>query len=114
MLLFDYLFGSANPTKKMVMYIILIVFGTVIASYGEIQFSLIGFAMQAFGILAESSRLIMVQNLLKKKMDPICSLYYFAPVFLLMSVFSFHRSVQSLTFSCSQLLNYPNSHGKHH
>lgn len=60
-----------------------IVVGIVIASYGEIAFVFVGFVFQAFGIIFESVRLCMVQKLLSSpeyKMDPLVSLYYFAPV----------------------------------
>ena len=60
-----------------------IVVGVVIASYGEIEFHVVGFIFQAFGIAFEATRLVMVQRLLSSaeyKMDPLVSLYYFAPV----------------------------------
>lgn len=55
----------------------------VIASIGEIKFVWIGFIYQIFGIAFEALRLTMVQRLLSSaefKMDPLVSLYYFAPV----------------------------------
>ena len=61
----------------------LIVVGVVIASIGEIKFDLTGFLYQAGGIAFEATRLVMVQRLLSSaeyKMDPLVSLYYFAPV----------------------------------
>ncbi len=60
-----------------------IVIGVVIASFGEIKFVLTGFLFQAGGIIFEAIRLVMVQRLLSSaeyKMDPLVSLYYFAPV----------------------------------
>lgn len=60
-----------------------IVIGVIIASYGEIDFQLSGFLFQAFGIVFEATRLVMVQRLLSGaefKMDPLVSLYYFAPI----------------------------------
>jgi len=60
-----------------------IVLGVVVASYGEIAFVVIGVVFQVFGLLFESVRLVMVQKLLsgsEYKMDPLVSLYYFAPV----------------------------------
>ena len=59
-----------------------IVIGIAIASYGEIKFDLTGFLVQAAGIVFEATRLVMVQRLLSSadfKMDPMVSLYYFAP-----------------------------------
>jgi len=60
-----------------------IVLGIIIASHGEIAFVFAGFVFQVFGIAFESIRLVMVQKLLSSpeyKMDPLVSLYYFAPV----------------------------------
>ena len=65
-----------------------IVLGVMIASFGEIQFVLIGFLFQCGGILFEAIRLVMVQQLLSGaefKMDPLVSLYYFAPICAVMN-----------------------------
>lgn len=65
-----------------------IVIGVIIASFGEIRFDLTGFLYQAGGITFEATRLVMVQRLLSSaeyKMDPLVSLYYFAPVCALMN-----------------------------
>lgn len=65
-----------------------IVVGIIIASYGEIAFVFVGFVFQAFMIIFESIRLCMVQKLLSSpeyKMDPLVSLYYFAPVCAVMN-----------------------------
>lgn len=65
-----------------------IVIGVIIASIGEIKFDLTGFMWQAGGISFEATRLVMVQRLLSSseyKMDPLTSLYYFAPICALMN-----------------------------
>ena len=65
-----------------------IVVGVVIASFGEIKFHLLGFIFQIGGITFEAIRLVMVQRLLSSaefKMDPIVSLYYFAPACAVMN-----------------------------
>jgi hypothetical protein len=65
-----------------------IVIGVIIASFGEIQFDLTGFLYQLGGITFEALRLVLVQKLLNSaeyKMDPLVSLYYFAPVCALMN-----------------------------
>lgn len=67
-----------------------IVIGVIIASIGEIKFDLTGFLWQAGGISFEATRLVMVQRLLSSaeyKMDPLTSLYYFAPVCAAMNGF---------------------------
>jgi hypothetical protein len=71
------------PNVKILGNVSVIVLGIIIASYGEIAFVFIGFVFQAAGIVFESVRLVMVQKLLSSaeyKMDPLVSLYYFAPV----------------------------------
>lgn len=65
-----------------------IVIGVIIASYGEIKFVLTGFLFQVGGIIFEATRLVMVQRLLSSaefKMDPLVSLYYFAPACAIMN-----------------------------
>ena len=60
-----------------------IVIGVVLASFGEIDFVLTGFLYQVAGIIFEAVRICLVQSLLngaEYKMDPLVSLYYFAPV----------------------------------
>jgi Triose-phosphate Transporter family len=59
-----------------------IVLGVIVASVGEIQFQMIGFLFQIAGVACEATRLAMVERLLSGgefKMDPLVSLYYFAP-----------------------------------
>lgn len=72
----------APPSMKTLGNVSFIVLGVIIASYGEIQFVMIGFLYQIGGIVFEATRLVMVQKLLSSaefKMDPLVSLYYFAP-----------------------------------
>jgi drug/metabolite transporter (DMT)-like permease len=60
-----------------------IVIGVVLASFGEIDFVLTGFLYQVGGVVFEAIRICLVQRLLNGaefKMDPLVSLYYFAPV----------------------------------
>jgi hypothetical protein len=67
-----------------------IVIGVIIASFGEIKFVMIGFLFQCGGIIFEAVRLVMVQRLLSSaefKMDPLVSLYYYAPACAIMNGF---------------------------
>ncbi|KAI5798057.1 triose-phosphate transporter family-domain-containing protein [Peziza echinospora] len=67
----------------------LIVFGIMIATYGEVNFNPWGLFYQMGGIVFEATRLVMVQSLLSSaefKMDPLVSLYYFAPVCAVINV----------------------------
>lgn len=80
--------GMAPVNLKVLMNVGIIVLGVVIASFGEIRFVFIGFIFQIGGIIFEATRLVMVQRLLSSaeyKMDPLVSLYYFAPVCAVMN-----------------------------
>lgn len=73
---------------KVLLNVSVIVIGVIIASFGEIKFVFIGFLFQIGGIVFEAIRLVMVQRLLSSaefKMDPLVSLYYFAPVCAVMN-----------------------------
>lgn len=72
-----------KPNLRLLGNVSFIVIGVIVASYGEIEFNLTGFIYQVAGIIFEAVRLVMVQQLLSSaeyKMDPLVSLYYFAPV----------------------------------
>lgn len=59
-----------------------------LASFGEIKFVWLGFFFQAGGIFAEAMRVVLIQMLLSsagQNMDPLISLYYFAPVCAVMN-----------------------------
>jgi len=87
-LLATWIMGVAPPSMKTLSNVSLIVIGVVIASYGEIEFNLTGFLYQAGGITFEATRLVLVQRLLSSsefKMDPLVSLYYFAPICAVMN-----------------------------
>ncbi|KAM0328528.1 hypothetical protein ACHAQA_004935 [Verticillium albo-atrum] len=78
-------FRVADPELNTLYNILFIVAGVALASFGEIEFSIVGFMFQIAGIIFEAVRLVMIQVLLKgdesaQKMDPLVSLYYYAPV----------------------------------
>jgi hypothetical protein len=55
---------------------------------GEIRFSWLGFGFQFASLVFDANRLVMVQILLSdsgQKMDPLVSLYYFAPACAVMT-----------------------------
>ncbi|KAL9582513.1 MAG: hypothetical protein Q9212_003251 [Teloschistes hypoglaucus] len=91
--------GTEKASMSTLFKVSFIVIGVVIASFGEIDFVLIGFLFQLGGIVFEALRLVMVQKLLSSaeyKMDPLVSLYYFAPIcacmnFCVAAVFEFPR-----------------------
>lgn len=80
--------GMAPVNYKTLANVSIIVVGVVIASFGEIKFVMVGFLFQLGGIVFEATRLVMVQRLLSSaeyKMDPMVSLYYFAPICAVMN-----------------------------
>lgn len=87
-LLTSWIMRISEPSMKTLGNVSLIVVGVIIASIGEIKFVMIGFLYQCGGILFEAIRLNMVQRLLSGaefKMDPLVSLYYFAPACAVMN-----------------------------
>jgi len=87
-LLSTWALGMAPPNMRTLLNVSAIVFGVIIASVGEIKFVMIGFLIQVAGIMFEAIRLTMVQRLLSGsefKMDPLVSLYYFAPACAIMN-----------------------------
>lgn len=120
-LLATWALGVAPPNMKTLGNVSFIVIGVVIASLGEIKFVMIGFLFQCGGIIFEAIRLVMVQRLLSSaefKMDPLVSLYYFAPACAIMNGFiclftefprmqmdDIHR-VGSFTLLCNALIAF--------
>ncbi|KAF9880979.1 duf250 domain membrane protein [Colletotrichum karsti] len=89
-LIISWIWGVAEPSMKVFYNVMLIVAGVALASFGEIEFSWIGFIFQMGGIVFEGIRLVMIQVLLtgeESKMDPLVSLYYYAPVCAVMNFF---------------------------
>ena len=87
-LLTTWAMGVSPPSLKTLGNVSFIVVGVVIASYASIEFNLTAFLYQAGGITFEATRLVLVERLLSSaeyKMDPLVSLYYFAPVCAVMN-----------------------------
>ncbi|KKA29703.1 hypothetical protein TD95_004169 [Thielaviopsis punctulata] len=87
-LFIGYVWGVQHPTLKTWLNVLVITIGVAITSAGEMQFSMTGFIYQVLGIIFEGVRLTMIQVLLSGddfKMDPLVSLYYFAPVCAVMN-----------------------------
>jgi predicted transporter len=87
-----------------------IVLGVIIASYGEIKFVMTGFLFQLAGVAFEATRLVMVQKLLSSaefKMDPLVSLYYFAPACAIMNgIVSMVIEVPKMSWSDIEKVGY--------
>jgi len=80
--------GVAPPNFKTLGNVSFIVIGVILASFGEIMFDLTGFIYQVTGVMFEATRLVMIQKILSSpdfKMDPLVSLYYYAPVCAVMN-----------------------------
>ncbi|KJY00543.1 hypothetical protein TI39_contig323g00054 [Zymoseptoria brevis] len=81
-LLATWAFAISPPDMRKLANVSAIVVGVIVASFGEIQFVMFGFLIQLAGIVFEAVRLVMVQRILSApefKMDPLVSLYYYAP-----------------------------------
>ena len=79
--------GTEDVSVKKFANISAIVIGVVIASFGELEFVLVGFLYQLGGVVFEAIRINLVSSLLngQAKMDPLVSLYYFAPICAIMN-----------------------------
>lgn len=85
----SWVWGVAEPNCSTLVNILVIVAGVALASFGEIRFSFIGFFFQVGGIVFEAIRLVMIQVMLSGeglKMDPLVSLYYYAPICAFMNI----------------------------
>ncbi|KAK9329817.1 triose-phosphate transporter family-domain-containing protein [Lipomyces starkeyi] len=101
----------------------MIVFGVFVASFGEINFSVCGVAIELAGIVFEALRLVMMNRLLHspdekdttvyngkkgqgQPMDPLVCLYYFSPICAGANLFLFLLSDErkQLTFAALRQL----------
>ncbi|KAK0383549.1 hypothetical protein NLU13_9460 [Sarocladium strictum] len=86
----SWMWGVADPSRTQLLNILFIVFGVALSSFGEIEFSWVGFFFQIGGTLFEATRLVMIQVMLSGeglRMDPLVGLYYYAPVCAVMNLF---------------------------
>lgn len=80
-LVFSFFAGIESPSCMEVNIVMVICVGVALTSVGESFFSWTGFTFQSLAILAESSRLVLTNLLMKSlKLDPLSSLYYIAPL----------------------------------
>jgi len=76
----SFAFGLKNPSLRLISIIFIICGGVGIASWGEADFRLVGFSIQVLAIMAEATRLTMIQLLLHGVgLTPLLSLHMFAP-----------------------------------
>ncbi|KAH1431005.1 hypothetical protein KXX32_003516 [Aspergillus fumigatus] len=77
-----------KPSIGAFINILIITLSVAMAVSGEIRFSWLGFGFQFASLVFDANRLVMVQILLSdsgQKMDPLVSLYYFAPACAVMT-----------------------------
>lgn len=89
-LVMSWVWGVADPNLRTFLNVLVIVLGVGLASFGEIEFSWVGFLYQWGGIVFEAIRLVMVEVMLSSDemgMDPLVGLYYYAPVCTVMNLF---------------------------
>lgn len=76
------LLGTEKYAHDYALNMFIVTLGVAAASYGELNFNLIGAIFQGGSIITESSRLVLIQILLQQrgiKLNPITTLYYIAP-----------------------------------
>ena len=79
-LLCSYVTGLEKTSFVEIYIVTIICIGVAMTSMGETYFSWLGFTFQSLAIVAESTRLVLTNVLMKQlKLDPLSSLYYIAP-----------------------------------
>lgn len=76
------LFGMETYNPKTLVNMIVVTIGVIIASYGEINFVVIGVLFQLASVATESTRLMLIQILLQRRglsLNPVTTMYYIAP-----------------------------------
>ena len=83
-------FGMETYNPKTLVNMVVVTIGVIIASYGEINFVVIGVLLQLASVATESTRLMLIQILLQRRglsLNPVTTMYYIAPAsFLFLSV----------------------------
>jgi hypothetical protein len=77
------MYGIEKRTSENVCIMLVITFGVALASYGELNFVLIGVLFQLGAIFTESNRIVLLQMLLQSngiKFNPVQSMYYISPL----------------------------------
>lgn len=114
-LIFSFFSGLEKTSWQELGIVMIICVGVALTSVGESFFSWAGFTFQALAILAEASRLVMTNILIRHlKLDPLSALYYIAPiccVFIGIACFFFELRdlpwdrMMTVDFSLIMLLN---------
>lgn len=76
-----YLIGRETPTVMQVLLVCIICVGAVMASLGEMHFSVTGFILQGCALCADVGRMVFLDQLTQEvKLDNLSTLYYMAPL----------------------------------
>lgn len=99
-LVISYLSGLSKSSSTEAAIVLLICTGVTMTSVGEIAFSWTGFICQSLAIVAEASRLVLTNILLKSlSLDPLSALYYQAPlIFVMIGIPLMYFEYSSLPF----------------
>jgi drug/metabolite transporter (DMT)-like permease len=80
-LLVAFIIGKEKPSIIQLSIVCVICGGVVLASTGELQFSLVGFILQLSAILTDVGRMTLIDNLMVDiKLDSLSMLYYLSPL----------------------------------
>ena len=77
------MYGTEKPYRSLILITTLMTFGVGIASYGEIEFDLLGLLLQLIALTVESIRLVAIQRVVQAHLprsNPLVALAMFAPV----------------------------------
>lgn len=102
-------FSGLEKASFMELYIVLVIcVGVAMASVGEAYFSWLGFIFQSLGLMAEASRLVLTNILMKQlKLDPLSSLYYIAPLCsVFIGLLCLYFEFQDLPFERMQTMDF--------
>ncbi|EFJ44764.1 hypothetical protein VOLCADRAFT_82602 [Volvox carteri f. nagariensis] len=86
------LLGTEKYSVLYALNMVVVAVGVATASYGELNFDLIGVIFQSGSIITESFRLCLIQLLLQArgiKLNPVTTLYYIAPACFVFLCFPF-------------------------
>ncbi|CAD7700495.1 unnamed protein product [Ostreobium quekettii] len=94
-----------TPTTRMILSVLIVAFGTAMASYGEVQMTAVGMAAAFLSSGSEAIRLVLTQHVLVgHKFHPIEGLMYLAPacifwLFLGVAFFEYGTMVEANAFA---------------
>ena len=80
LLLLSFAFGREKPSLMQLGIVCIVSTGVTLSSVGELQFSLLGFAIQVSAVMVDCFRMLIMDVMLKDlNLDSLSLLYYTAP-----------------------------------